>query len=139
MHSSPSLEPYRDGTRIVRDWLRKIARNLIVNYLTRQRYKTIARGDTAAWDLLLEQPCLVSSEESLAYDNEMRRSLFQAAAQIAKLDFKEKTWEAFWRTAVLGVPIAEVSKELELTIGNIYVARSRVLARIQAILQEDVP
>jgi RNA polymerase sigma-70 factor (ECF subfamily) len=42
------------------------------------------------------------------------------------------TWQAFWQTAVAGRPIAEVARNLGMSAGSIYIARSRVMVRLRA-------
>ncbi len=48
-----------------------------------------------------------------------------------KKEFQESTWQAFWKTAVEGASAADVSKQVGISTGAIYVAKSRVLARLK--------
>jgi RNA polymerase sigma-70 factor (ECF subfamily) len=48
-----------------------------------------------------------------------------------KSEFAPATWQAFWQTAVEDRAPAVVAAELGLSVGSVYVARSRVLARIK--------
>ena len=48
-----------------------------------------------------------------------------------KEEFQPATWEAFWQTAVVGKAAAEVGSKLRMTAGAVYVAKSRVLARLR--------
>ena len=48
-----------------------------------------------------------------------------------KAEFQENTWRAFWLTAVEGIAAPEVAKQLHMSPGAIYVAKSRVLARLK--------
>jgi len=48
-----------------------------------------------------------------------------------KGEFQENTWRAFWLTAVESVPVADAAKQLRMSPGAIYVAKSRVLARLK--------
>ena len=41
--------------------------------------------------------------------------------------FEERTWQAFWLTAVHGRTPPTLTKELGMTVGNIRQAKSRVL------------
>ena len=51
------------------------------------------------------------------------------------------TWQAFWQTAVEGRNAGEAGKTLGMSAGAVYVARSRVLARlkeeVQRLQEED--
>ena len=44
---------------------------------------------------------------------------------------RSRSWQAFWQTAVDGRPAAEVARALGVTVGTIYTARGRLLARIR--------
>ena len=45
-------------------------------------------------------------------------------------------WKAFWSTAMEGKPVADVAQELSLTPGAVYIARSRVTAKLRKIVEE---
>jgi len=62
---------------------------------------------------------------------EYRAVLAARAAKLIEADFNAATWQAFWRTAVEGKPAAEVAAELGLSANAVYLARSRVLARLR--------
>jgi RNA polymerase sigma-70 factor (ECF subfamily) len=51
--------------------------------------------------------------------------------ELVKDEFQPNTWQAFWRTAVEGRAAQEVGDELKMTPGAVYVAKSRVLARLR--------
>ena len=51
-------------------------------------------------------------------------------------EFHERTWAVFWRTCIEGRPIAEAAAEYGTTAGNVYVARSRVMARLRQRVEE---
>jgi RNA polymerase sigma-70 factor (ECF subfamily) len=46
-------------------------------------------------------------------------------------EFQESTWRAFWLTAVEGLGAREAGGQLNLSPGAVYVAKSRVLARLK--------
>jgi RNA polymerase sigma-70 factor (ECF subfamily) len=50
---------------------------------------------------------------------------------VVKGEFQPATWQAFWGTAVDGRPAAEVGAELGMSPGAVYVAKSRVIARLR--------
>ncbi len=112
-----------------RGWLFRIARNLLVNSLRTRRRRGAMTGDEGA-DLLVAVP---AEHDDLASDieTEYRRRLFQLAAQSVEREFTHSTWQAFWLTAVLSREVPRVAAELGMSPGAIYIARSRVLARLK--------
>ena len=67
---------------------------------------------------------------------DFERGLFDAAAERVKPNVRPATWAAFWATAVDGRAGPEVAAELGMTVGAVHVARSRVLARLRAVVRE---
>jgi RNA polymerase sigma-70 factor (ECF subfamily) len=53
-----------------------------------------------------------------------------------KKEFADSTWQAFWKTGVENRPIEHVANELDLSTGAVYIARSRVLARLRERVQQ---
>jgi RNA polymerase sigma-70 factor (ECF subfamily) len=113
-----------------RGWLSRSARNLLVNFLTRRPYRLRGSGSTSVQELLEAQPAGDPSATAL-FEAEYRRRLFRWAADQVKSEFTSKTWNAFWQTAVEGRPPGDVAAELGLSVGAVYIARSRALARLR--------
>jgi RNA polymerase sigma-70 factor (ECF subfamily) len=70
------------------------------------------------------------------YDAEYRRQLFLWAAGEVRGEFTDSTWQAFWQTAVEGRDTKSVSAELGISAGAVYIARSRVIARLRQRVEE---
>src|SRR5262245_15275138 len=116
-----------------RGWLSRIARNLLINFLTRPKRQPAGSGSTSMLELLEAHPA-ADPEATALFEAEYRWRLFEAAAADVRGEFTPRTWQAFWRTAVEGRPPTAVAAELGLSVGAVYVARSRVLARLRQAL-----
>ena len=73
----------------------------------------------------------VDSDGQAEFALEFKRRAFRWAAQRVRNEFTESTWQAFWQTGVQNRPVEEVAGELGMSAGAVYVARSRVLARLR--------
>jgi DNA-directed RNA polymerase specialized sigma24 family protein len=62
--------------------------------------------------------------------------LFRWAADRVKKSVKEPTWKAFWMTADEDKSAETAANELGLTTGAVYIARSRMLARLRDEIQK---
>jgi len=118
-----------------RGWLFRIARNLLINHLRHERRQTRATGDSDVLRLLDALPTN-GDEHARTIEFEYRRRLFQIAARGIKADFSAATWQAFWQTAVESLPVVRVAEALEMSVGAVYIARSRVLARLRERVQQ---
>ena len=64
-----------------------------------------------------------------------RTELLGRAVALLRSEVTEPTWQAFWQTAVQGRSAREVGDALGMSAGAVYVARSRVLARLKEEVQ----
>ena len=112
----------RQGT--FRGWLSRITRNLVVDFLRSNSRKI---QSTEFVDDVAE------GAESELYDLELRKQAFAWASAKVKGTFRETTWQAFWLTAIQQQSVAEAAKATGLTVGAVYVARSRVMARLRQV------
>ena len=122
-----------------RRWLFAIARKLALKYIQRgATTRGPARRGVGGSDMVVLLKSLPEPEHRtvVAFDDEYRNEIFDLAAERVRGDFRESTWQAFWRTCVSNEPIAEVADSLGMTTGNVYVARSRVIARMRQIVEE---
>lgn len=113
-----------------RGWLSRIARNMMINYLTRVRPGQRGVGGSDFHRLIQEQPGRFEAEETV-FDLEQQRQVFQWAAAQIRGEFQEATWQAFWQTSVEGRGIAATAEALGLSVGSVYAARSRVMAKLK--------
>jgi RNA polymerase sigma factor (sigma-70 family) len=113
-----------------RAWLFRIVRNIMVNFFAAKRRHPQGSGRTSIQDMLDAQPEDNAEDQSL-FTKEYRRRVFLWAAERVKGEFTEVTWQAFWATGVENSPVADVAARLGISAGAVYVARSRVLARLR--------
>jgi RNA polymerase sigma-70 factor (ECF subfamily) len=111
-----------------RTWLYTVVRNKTIAALRRRRPGDRGTGDTGAFDNVESRPI----EANAAFELEVRRAAFQQAADRVRSQVQRTSWEAFWRTSVLGHSIPQTAKALGISIGTVYAARSRILARLRS-------
>jgi RNA polymerase sigma factor (sigma-70 family) len=112
-----------------RGWLFTITRNKVFNFLSARRIRPQGSGDTAANQMLASVPQDNGDEES--WELEYERRIAAVAMERVKGEFQESTWRAFWLTAVEGVAAADAARQVGISAGAVYVAKSRVLARLK--------
>jgi RNA polymerase sigma-70 factor (ECF subfamily) len=118
-----------------RGWLYTVSRNKIFNFLAANRKKPgRGTGDSDARERL---EAVAGPEWQLAesWDQEYERSLAAVAMDRVQGEVQPATWQAFWQTAVQGRNAREAGAALGMTAGAVYVARSRVLARLKEEVQ----
>ncbi|HEV3121156.1 MAG TPA: sigma-70 family RNA polymerase sigma factor [Isosphaeraceae bacterium] len=118
-----------------RGWLSTIARNLLVNFLTRRQHQLRGSGSTSVQDLLDARPVTDPSATAM-FEAEYKTRVFQWAADEVRGEFAQATWQAFWQTAVEDRPASEVAAQLGLSVGAVYIARSRVLSRLRRRIEQ---
>jgi RNA polymerase sigma-70 factor (ECF subfamily) len=115
-----------------RGWLYTVTRNKIYNFLSAQRNRPRGTGDTDAHERLDATPARDDDAGPDAeWEKEYQRRLSARAMEKVKDEFQPATWQAFWQTAVEGKAAAEVGLVLKMSPGAVYVAKSRVLARLR--------
>jgi RNA polymerase sigma-70 factor (ECF subfamily) len=117
-----------------RNWLFRIARNMMLNLVASQRRHPRGTGRDEVRSLLEAQPS-PSPEDSALFEMEYKRQLFRWAAERVRGEFRGTTWAAFWQTGVEGKKGQEVADALGMSIGAVYMARSRVVARLRQELR----
>ncbi len=113
-----------------------VTRNRIRKRTSLSERRAAGSGDTAVLQLLQAQPHESEAAIEQAWTQEYQLRLFHWAAARIRPEFRESTWQAFWKTTVENIPIEQAASSLGLTAGAIYVARSRVLARLKTAISE---
>lgn len=108
-----------------RAWLRTIVCSRTADYWRTQ--DTPARGGSA----VLQQIADPDSELNRQWDEEHDRYVLHCLLDLVEEEFEPITLQAFRRLAIDGVSGAAAAQELKLSVAAVYVAKSRVLARIR--------
>ncbi len=104
-----------------RAWLRQVVLNVY------RAWRRKSRPDPR--DNLPEVETPDPAEEF--WDREYAQAVASRALQMMQAEFAPNTWRACWMTAVEGRAPAAVAAALGMTVGAVYAARCRVLARLR--------
>jgi RNA polymerase sigma-70 factor (ECF subfamily) len=112
-----------------------VARNLVINWLKQRQRRATTTGGSDLQAMLdgLPDDC---GPETAEFDHELRRALFQRAAEQVRAEVQPATWQAFWETSIAGTSPADAAQKLGMTVGAIRVAKCRVLARLRIVAKE---
>ncbi len=122
----------RRGT--FRSWLAAVTRSRLLDFVAKRKRQEQGSGDTKVTTLLSEHPSPESEED--IFEREYKRRVLEWASQRIRGEFQDSTWQAFWETNMLGKPTQEVADSLGITAGAVYIARSRVLARLKKQIEK---
>ena len=124
----PEFQRQRTGS--FRAWLKLITVNCLRQSLRQQRQPAVGSGDSQVIDLLnaLEDP---HSHVSSLWDREHDEFVMKQLLQVIRSQFAANTWRAFERVALEGVSSDEVAAELGITVNAVFIAKSRVMARLR--------
>ena len=111
-----------------RGWLRTITKNKLSDHFRRQRAEPPGVGGSDARMRLQE---LAAEPPGETEDKREGSELYHRALQLIRGEFEERTWQAFWRTAIDEQPTRSVAEELEMSVDAIRQAKSRVLRRLR--------
>jgi RNA polymerase sigma factor (sigma-70 family) len=118
-----------------RGWLFTIVRNKLRDFRNRPRRLYEGSGDERV-QRLLEAQAAPEPAEAAEWEREYRRGLLAWAAEQVRPQVHQATWQAFWQTAVEGKEAKEVAPALGLTVAAVYLAKSRVMTRLRALVRE---
>jgi len=112
-----------------RGWLFTITRNKVFNFFAAKRNRPQGTGDSATHRALASQPDPDDGAET--WETEYQRRIAALGMERIKPEFQERTWQAFRLTAVEGVSATDAAVQVGISPGAVYVAKSRVLARLK--------
>jgi RNA polymerase sigma-70 factor (ECF subfamily) len=118
-----------------RNWLFTVVRRKLITWRSSAAQRQRGSGDSAMVQLLEQQPSPERLEAE--WQAECERRLFSWACEQVRRDVSNASWQAFWRTAVEGQRGKQVAADLGLTVAAVYLARSRILARLKEVIRSE--
>ncbi len=113
-----------------RTWLSRIARNLVAESCRRRaRLPRIPLPENGS-----PLEAALASNDEAQFEREHRVAIFHVAAKRIRKRVAADAWQAFWRSSVAMESCVSVASELGMTLGSLYVARSRIMK----LLREEV-
>jgi RNA polymerase sigma-70 factor, ECF subfamily len=117
-----------------RGWLRTITRSKVQDFFRAAGRRPTAIGGSDAQrrfaEVVFEQG---DDADEAANDTAL---IVRRALEMVRVEFEDRTWTACWRTTVDGESAADVANAMNMSVGAVYKAKSRVLARLRAELEE---
>lgn len=127
-----------------RGWLKTVTNNAIRDFL-----KNISRAGRGSGDSRVQRNLTAiqapEAVEALAasIEEEGERELLREAEERVKLRVKSHTWKAYYLAGVENCPARDVAGELQMTVSEVYVAKSRVIKmlrqEVEKLNQDGVP
>jgi RNA polymerase sigma-70 factor, ECF subfamily len=114
-----------------RGWLRRITENKLHDHFRRRGQEARGAGGSSAQERLAQLAEPDQAGDNQVADDEAEQALFARALALIRGELEERTWAAFWRTAVEGRAAKDVAADLAMSPGAVRVAKSRVLHRLR--------
>lgn len=111
-----------------RGWLWTITRNKVRDHYRRLAARQEQDGSAAQARLLEAAEPTGDTSVPIA---QATIDLAHRLLLLVEGDFEPRTWQAFWRTTVDGLAAREAAEQLGMSVGAVYMAKSRVLARLR--------
>ena len=131
---SQGLERFeRRGPGSFRAWVRGITRHKLLDCYRQAERQAAAAGGSTALERLLDIP---DPQPGSDEDADEMSGLYRRALDLIRGEFEERTWQAFWLTAVEGRKAPAAASELGMSPVAVRIAKSRVLARLRDEAEE---
>ena len=113
-----------------RDWLYTIVRSRLADHMRRE-----ARSPGTNAQLALD---LAEGRDEFArlWEQEYLHHAFHWSVVRIRDDFQPRTWRAFMLFGVHRLKASDVAAQLDMSVGAVYVAKSRVLTRMREVMSE---
>ncbi|MEQ8763078.1 MAG: sigma-70 family RNA polymerase sigma factor [Planctomycetota bacterium] len=115
----------------LRSWLFAIARNCLIDAMKARQKRRGWRGDSAVHELAAEP------EVNRWWDRECEAEVLRKAIEELRANTRtdERTIDAFVRFTLDQQPAESIARDLEITVDQVYVAKSRCLVKLRPIVK----
>lgn len=124
----------KSQTGAFRAWLRNTTQNILYQLWRKKKFTPVAHGDSDFQEVL-NQLQVETSELSQQWNREYDDYILKSVLKTVQGEFAAQTWDAFKMVAIEGRPSREVAEELGMTINAVFIAKSRIMARVRTFGQ----
>lgn len=117
-----------------RGWLFTIVRNELKDWFAKQRSAVVGSGHPSGvcpFDEIADS----DDAHSALWEREHQRRIFEWAAERVRREVNETTWKAFWQATVENRSGQQIAAESGLSVAAVYLAKSRVMARLKELVR----
>ncbi len=117
-----------------RAWLYTVARNKLNSFFRKSARQPKGSGRTT----VLNAVNAIADEDAdleAHWELEHRRRMFEWAAEQIRSNYEPHTWQAFERVALKQEDAAAVAADLGIKVGAVYVAKSRITAKLRETIE----
>ena len=112
-----------------RSWLFVVASNALNKKMRKAKRQPLGSGESGVAEMLSQLPS--DENDDAVWEQEYRQHLFGWACEQIKQQFNDSTWQAFLQTAVQGRKPGDVASDLGISVGAVYIAKTRVTQRLK--------
>lgn len=134
MRKLPSFE-HNGNQGAFRKWLRLVVVNCARDFWKTKRIRPQTQNDSS-FLMHMNQLADDSSELTAKWNMEHDLAVMNRLLEQVKTLVKDSTWAAFEQTSIEGRDPQEVARSLQISVGSVYTAKSRVLAKLREISRE---
>ena len=124
---------YSSPAHSFRGWLWTITRRTLSRHFSvAEKLPRAAGGEDAAMHMALIPDWI--DDEQIPDAESAESEVIRRAAEIIRGDFTEKTWQAFWLSAVEELPAADIAERLGMSGNSVRQAKFRVMTRLREFI-----
>jgi len=117
-----------------RNWLCTVTTNRARRFFREKQRRDVPHGGTSNVQMVEGLPDDGPGITEI-WEDEWRRRRLEAAMEKVRSHVRSSTWESFELTALEGLDPNTVAKRLNISVGQVYVNKSRVLKRLRETVE----